>query len=547
VVIAVLRRLVLTGPLVVLLAGAAQASAASVSAPPSGAQDVLTYHDDSGRTGWNSNERVLTTANVRPRAFGRLHDVAVDGRVDAQPLIVTKQTIAGGGVHDVAYVATENDSVYAIDANDGTVLWMRNLGAPVPDSYKDGDDNVYPVVGILGTPVIDRSRNAIYLVADTLVGTVDSYMVHALSLDAGADLVKPVTVAITAPLGDGKTWTFGSRYQLQRAGLAADGTSLYVPFGSNSDIDPDKARGTIVRYDKRTLARLDVAVTDRLDERREAFYLSSIWQSGYAPALDTSGDMFVSTGNSNPDLRSFDPAYNHPEGVLKISNDLTTLLSSFTPSNYFTLDEDNSDVGSGGTMVVPAQAGAYPNLVVAGGKDGRAFLLNGDNLGGYTRGGPDKVLDIVDQGGCWCGPAYFVGSDGVPRVVTGGSNGVIAWRISTAGRTPALMLDSTTGSSAVQGLPDNGGVIPAISSNGTEAGTAVAWYVRRPQTTSNGAKGTPVTLYAYDAMNLSRQLYFATAGSWRHAANSNANLVPTIANGKVYVASEKRLEIFGLR
>jgi hypothetical protein len=546
VVTSLLRRLVLTGPLLALLAGAAQVSAASV-APAVAAQDVLTYHGDSGRTGWNANERILTTSSVRPHAFGRLHDVPVDGRVDAQPLVVTKQAIAGGGVHDVVYVATENDSVYAIDANDGTVLWMRNLGTPVPDSDKDGDDNVYPVVGILGTPVIDRSRNAIYLVADTLDGTVDNYVVHALSLDAGADKVQPVTVAISAPLGDGRTWTFGPRYQLQRSGLAADGTSLYVPFGSNSDIDPDKARGTIVRYDKRTLARLDVAITDRLDERREAFYLSSIWQSGYAPALDASGNLFVSTGNSNPDVRSFNPAFNHPEGVLKISPDLKTLLSSFTPSNYFTLDEDNSDVGSGGTMVVPDQPGAHPHLVVAGGKDGRAFLLDGDNLGGYTHGGPDDVLDVVSQGSCWCGPAYFVGSDGLPRVVTGGSNGVIAWRISTADRTPALMLDSTTGSSAVQGLPDDGGVIPAISSNGTEAGTAIAWYVRRPQTTSNAEPGTPVTLYAYDAMNLSRQLYFATAGSWRHAANSNANLVPTIANGKVYVASEKRLEIFGLR
>ncbi len=117
----------------------------------------------------------------------------------------------------------------------------------------------------------------------------------------------------------------------------------------------------------------------------------------------------------------------------------------------------------------------------------------------------------------------------------------------TGDQAPALMLDSTTGSSAVQGLPDDGGVIPAISSNGTAAGTAVAWYVRRPETTSDKEPGTPVTLYAYDAMNLSRQLFFETAGTWRHAANSNANLVPTIANGKVYVASEKRLEIFGLR
>ncbi len=251
------RRLVLTGALAALLAVTGQASFASALPAGNREQDVLTYHGDSARTGWNQNEHILTTSNVRHGAFGRLHAVRLDGRVDAQPLVVAKQAIAGAGVHNVVYVATENDSVYAVDAGDGSVLWTRSLGTPVPDSYKDGDDNVYPVVGILGTPVIDRARGDLYVVADTLVGTTDAYVVHALALTSGQDEVAPVTVAISAPLSNGQTWTFSPRYQLQRSGLAADGTSLYVPFGSNSDIDPDKARGTIVRYDKRTLARLE--------------------------------------------------------------------------------------------------------------------------------------------------------------------------------------------------------------------------------------------------------------------------------------------------
>ncbi len=512
----------------------------------SAAQDVLTYHGDSARTGWNANERVLTTSNVRQSAFGLLHTVHVDGRVDAQPLVVTRQRIARAGMHDVVYVATENDSVYAIDADSGAILWTRSLGAPVPDSVKDGDDNVYPVVGILGTPVIDRSREALFVVADTLEAGMDTFTIHSLGLRSGADLVKPVVVAISAELSNGTTWTFDPRYQLQRPGLAAAGGSVYVAFGSNGDIDPTKSRGAIVRYDEGTLARLDVAVTNRLAERREAYYLSSIWQSGYAPAVDANGDLLLSTGNSNPDRHTYAGPYNHPEGVLKISSDLSTLLTSFTPSNYFTLDEDDADVGSGGTLVVPDQPGKYPHLVVAGGKDGRTFLLNGDDLGGYTKGGPDRVLAEADEGNCWCGPGYFVGSDAAPRVVTGGSSGVTAWKLLTGNQAPVLALDSTTGSAAVQGLPDDGGVIPSISSNGTTAGTAIAWYVRRPETSSDSEPGTPVTLYAYDAMNLTRQLYFAKAGTWRHAYNSNANLVPTVANGKVYVASEKRLEIFGL-
>jgi outer membrane protein assembly factor BamB len=507
---------------------------------------VLTYHNDSGRTGWNPNERVLTTSNVRASSFGLLHTVHLDGRVDAQPLIVTRQPIARGRLHDVAYVATEQNSVYAIDANSGAVLWSRNLGTPVPDSVKDGDDNVYPVVGILGTPVIDRSRGALFVVADSLEGSADTFTLHALALRTGLDVTAPTVVTVSAPLSNGATWTFDPRFQLQRAGLAASAGSVYVPFGSNGDIDYTKARGTIVRYDEGTLARLDAAVTNRLAERREAYYLSSIWQSGYAPAVDPEGNLLLSTGNSNPDRRTYAGSYNHPEGVLKISADLSTLLTSFTPSDYFTLDEDDSDVGSGGTLVVPDQPGKYPHLVVAGGKDGRTFLLDGDDLGGYTKGGPDRVLAEAEEGGCWCGPAYFVGDDAVPRIVTGGSEGVTAWKLVTGEQRPALALDSTTGSAAVEGLPDDGGVIPSISSDGTTAGTAIAWFVRRPQTTSDSEPGTPVTLYAYDAMNLSRQLFFAKAGTWRHAYNSNANLVPTIANGKVYVASEKRLEIFGL-
>jgi hypothetical protein len=461
--------------------------------------------------------------------------------------VVSGQSIRGAGTRDVAYVVTENDSIYAVEATTGAMLWTRNVGPTVPDGYKDGDDNVYPVVGILGTPAIDTSRGALFVVADALVGSVDTFVLHAIALQDGSDLTPPVPIGLSAPLRNGAIWTFTAQFQLQRAGLALTNTSVYVPFGSNGDIDYQKARGVLARYDSSTLQGLDIALTDGLAERRDAYYLSSIWQSGFAPAVDGAGDIVLSTGNSNPDRPSFNPGYNHPEGVLKISGDLTALLSSFTPSNYFTLDEDDADVGSGGTMVLPDQPGAYPHLVVAGGKDGRVFLLDGDDLGGYTKNGPDKVLTEVDGGSCWCGPAYFVGSDGVARVVTGGNDGVTSWRLSTGSGLPTLTLDSTTGSTVVQGLPDDGGVIPTISSNGGAAGTAIAWFVRRPQTTSDREPGTPVTLYAYDAMNLSRQLFFAKAGAWRHAYNSNANLVPTVANGRVYVASERRLEIFGLR
>jgi hypothetical protein len=228
-----------------------------------------------------------------------------------------------------------------------------------------------------------------------------------------------------------------------------------------------------------------------------------------------------------------------------LSPDLNSLVDSFTPSNYFQLDQADLDLGSAGMILLPDQPGSIPHLAVGGSKDGRAFLLNRDNLGGYTPSGPDKVVQTVAQGNCWCGPAYFVGSDGKPYVLTGGGNGVTSWQLQTS---PSVQLikKTSTGPSPADGLPDDGGTIPVISSNGTTAGTALVWFIQKPQSSSDSDPGTPITLMAYDASNLATQLFSAPAGTWTHAVNSNANVVPTVANGKVYVASNRRLQIFGL-
>jgi len=510
-------------------------------------QDVLTYHGDSLRTGWFSAETQLTASNVNPQSFGLLETVTLDGRVDAEPLYVTEQSIAGQGIHNVVYVATEYDSVYAIDADSGSILWQRSFGAPVPYTYKDYDDNVYPVMGVLSTPVIDRTvgaAGAMYVVADTFNGTVDTFRLHCISLSNGNDLVTPAVISFTGTLSDGTTWTFNPKDQLQRPGLLESNNTIYVAFGSNGDSVPAQSRGTILRYNAKTLVQLTGDLTDSLDETDSPYYLSSIWQSGYAPAADSLGDVYFSTGNSSPSTPSFSKSWNRPESIVRLSGDLKVMISSFTPSNYFQLDGGDTDVGSGGTMVLPDQPGSVPHLAVAGGKDGRAFLLNRDKMGGYTPGGPDQVLQSVSMGNCFCGPAYFVGSDGAPRVVTGGGNGVITWLLQTAPSTQ-LMQEFSTGPNPVNGLPDNGGVIPVISSNGTTPGTAIVWFVQRPATSANQNPGMPVTLMAYSAAGL-QQLVSFPAGTWRHAVNSNANLVPTVANGKVYVASNGQLQIFGL-
>jgi len=518
---------------------------ASDNASPNSPQDVITYHGDNNRSGWFSSESLLTVANVSSGRFGLLHIISLDGRVDAEPLFVSGQTIQGQGVHDVVYVATEANSVYAIDAISGAILWHVNYGIPVTDQFKNYDDNVFPVIGILGTPVIDRTLGNLYFVSDTLGSPNDIFTLHAVSLSTGHDAVRPAVIQYSTMLSDGTQWMFNPHYHLQRAGLLEANGSIYVTFGSNGDIVPTQSRGTILRYDAATLTPLTGDITDKLHESSQPFYLSSIWQSGYGIAADANGSIFFSTGNSNPSYPSYDASFNRPDSMVRLSADLMTLVDSFTTYNYFSLDQVDADVGSGGMLLLPDQAGPIPHLAIAGGKDGRAFLINRDHMGGYTDGGPDNVVQTINMGGCWCGPSYFVGSDGATHILTGGGNGVTSWKLQTS---PSVQLieESTTGTGPVQGLPDNGGTIPVVSSNGATTGTGIVWFVQRPSQSSDMNPGTPVTLHAYNAANLQQSLFSALGGTWTHAVNSNANLVPTVAKGHVYVTSNMQLRIFGL-
>jgi hypothetical protein len=508
------------------------------------AQDVLTYHGDTLRTGWFSSETQLTTSNVNAKSFGLLHTVVLDGRVDAEPLYVSQLAFNGKKARNFVFVVTENNSLYRIDADKGTIVGHRKLGRAVPYQYKNYDDNVFPVMGILGTPVIDRAAGIIYLVSDTYNGKVDIFHLHAISITTIKDLVAPIVIKFGATLADGSTWTFNPKYHLQRPGLLEANGSIYVAFGSNGDTQPDQSRGSILRFDATSLAFLGSDVTNTLRLNTNPYYLSSIWQSGFGIASDSNGDIYFSTGNSDPYTPSYSTSFNRPDSVVHLTGDLTALVDSFTPSDYFQLDQGDTDLGSGGAMLLPDQPGSTPHLLVAGGKDGRTFLLNRDNLGGYTENGPDNVLQAVNQGECWCGPAYFVGSDGNPYVITGGGNGITSWKLTA----PAAQLIQQTSApwSVTDGLPDYGGAIPVVSSNGTTAGTAIAWLVQRPSSSSDSNPGTPVTLQAFDASNLGTQLISLPAGTWTHAVNSNADLVPTVANGKVYVASNMQLQIFGL-
>jgi hypothetical protein len=504
--------------------------------PVPATEAVTTYHYDNYRTGWNQNENVLNPTNVASSAFGLLQTVRLDSQVDAQPLVVPGVNITAGnyaGTHDVVYVVTENNTVYAIDAESGTVLLSPNFGAPV--NYPTGCLN--PSIGIHSTPVIDLSSDIMYVMVYTNQAAGPTYYLHALDLGSLTDTVTPELVAASHVLSDGSTFNFNATYQRQRPALLLANGNVYAGFGAFCE--NALSRGWLLGWQTGTLTPLAAAeVTDTQATDTDNFFASSIWMSGYGLAADDSGNVLFVTGNSDFSGTTYDGVTNIQESVVKEAPDLSSVLDLFTPSNWSSMDKGDRDFGSGGVMVLPDQAGALPHLAVAAGKDGRMFLMNEDSLGGYSAHS-NNVLGVEQIGYCWCGQSYYVDpTDLAPRVVTSGGANVEVWELQT---TPsiALTLESS-------GAITSGGQDPGFFTSISSAGTAnpIIWALSRPVSSSQ----TAVTLYAFNpdsggsALSL---LFQGAAGSWPNLGN-NANLVPVVANGEVFVASNQQLQIFGL-
>jgi hypothetical protein len=513
-------------------AAAAEAAASRLTAKPIA---VTTYHYDELRTGWNKQESVLS-ASAFPASFGVLSTVALDDQVDAQPLLVPGETIVGG-VHDVLYVVTENNSVYAIDAASGQILLQRNLGAAVPTPLGCGNNG--PNVGITSTPVIDLSRQRIYLIA-YVNGATPYYEVHALNLRTLVDAVPPVTVAATHTLTDGSTFTFNATYQRQRPALLELTGVIYAGFGSFCDFQANHSRGWVLGWSAHNLASVagsqlnDTQATSATD-----FFLSSVWMSGFGLASN-GRTIFFSTGNSDcnfyvspeacPPQSTYDGVTNIQESVIGLQPDLTTRTGVFTPSNVFEMDIDDADLGASGVMLLPTQTNGS-DLASIVSKDGRLFLLNQASLG--------TALDVQQLGnGCWCGTTYYRGHDGIGRVVS--AAGVLqTWQVALT-PSPHWVAESTT--STIPQSEQDPGFFTVVSSNERTAGSMIIWAVGRPSSTTTG-----LTLYAFSATPSAGTLallYSAPAGQWPNLGG-NADTVPLVANGRVYVAAYKTLTIFG--
>ena len=460
--------------------------------------------------------------------------------MDAQPLVVPGVIITAGnsqGKHDVVYVATEGNTIYAIDTHTRSVLLSPNFGTPVSNPL--GCNNNGPNVGINSTPVIDTNSNTLYVMIYTQDAQGPAFRLHALDLGSLTDKVTPQVVTASHTLTNGTTFNFNAKYQRQRPGLLLANGNIYAGFGSFCDFSANLSRGWLLGWTAGSLAPFPAnQILDQQATSPDHFFLSSIWMSGYAPSTDDAGNVLFVTGNSDYSGNTYDGITNIQESVVKVSPTLTTVVSLFTPSDQSELDQVDEDFGSGGVMVLPDQPGSTPHLAVAAGKEGNMFVMNEDNLGGYS---PTKnnVLGTYAVGGCWCGQSYFVDpSDGLGRVVSSGGTVVKVWKVQTS---PKVALKKVAVSPGVGGSQDPG-FFTTISSNGNA--NPIIWALSRPPNTGKA----PIHLFAFDpesGKSSMKELFKAIAGAWPNLGG-NANLVPVVANGLVFVASNKQLQVFGL-
>jgi len=367
------------------------------------AADVLTWHNDLARTGQNLAETVLTPANVNSTSFGKLFVVSVDGQVYAQPLIVSGLSIPGQGVHDVLYVATEHDSVYAFDANNGALLWQASMvlpGETPSDSINCAD--LAPELGVTATPVIDRASGAngtIYVVAMSKDGSGHYFQrLHALDLTSGAEeFGGPTTITATFPgIGDnsdGVNVIFDPVQFQDRAGLVLSGGIIYTTWASHCDHRP--YTGWVIGYDEATLAQVRVLnLTPNGNE-------GSVWMSGAAPAVDANGFIYVTTGNgtfeTTLNANGFPNQGDFGNCFLKLSpqNNTLKVADYWTMFNNLLLTDNDVDLGSGGPVVLPDMTdsnGKVRHLVVGAGKDFNIYIVDRDNMGKF---GPVPTVRFI--------------------------------------------------------------------------------------------------------------------------------------------------------
>ncbi len=509
-----------------LVSGGTVSPAVSVSVTDLSA--VFTHHNDNARTGANLKEYALTPATVSSATFGKLFSCPLDapGYVYAEPLYVANLAMNDGKTHNVVFLATESDWVYAYDADSSSCqqLWKKNLLGPgettVPSADTGELKDLTPEIGITSTPVIDADSGLVYVCAKSKSpSSVYFHRLHALSLSSGTESVGPVE--ITANL-------FVPLVHLQRPALTLYNGTVYVAFGSHGD--NNSYQGWLMAYDSTTLTqKFAWSTTDATGGNEGA-----IWQSGGGVAVDSSGNLYVETANGTFDADS--GGINYADSVVKLTAN-GTVLDYFTPFNQSLLAINDIDLGSAGAIVLPDSVGspANPHLLVATGKTGLLYLLDQSNLGKYNSVLSQDLQEVSVLPntsdflqGIFCPPAYWNGNIYVAAVADALKQFTIA--SGTISSTPQ---------SLSAGIYNNRGSVPAVSANGTSGGIVWALDISAYPTGS-------AILNAYDATNLGSLLYSSPASGTGAAGLAIKFAVPTVANGKVYVGSQGQFDVFGL-
>ncbi|MGB8541649.1 MAG: Ig-like domain-containing protein [Candidatus Acidiferrales bacterium] len=520
----------------------------------SGFAGVFTQHNDIGRTGQNLSESILTQSNVNTASFGKLFSQAVDGFIYAQPLYVPNVSIAGS-THNVIYVATEGDSVYAFDADSNTgtnggLLWHASLidtahgaasGATTVNIQQDlnsGCTDLVPQVGITSTPVIDPSSGTMYVEAKSKENGNYIHRLHALDITTGAEK-SPGPVQITATVsgnGDGgSTVSLDGLHHLNRVGLLLLNGTIYIGYASHCDITP--YHGWLLAYDAGTFTQTSLLVTTPNGG------LGGFWMSGAGVAADSNTNIFIASGNGDFDTVNV-PAQELGDTIMKVfytNSSRMSLLDYFTPYNQSTLDDGDTDVGSGGVLLLPDQPGGVTHELVEAGKEGTIYVINRDQMTagnlhycqtGCNNGDPQITQEIQNQiNGLWSTPAYFNGT----VYFCGAGDNLRAFPLSSG----LLSTSPSETSGHSFGFP---GCTPVASANGNTNG--IIWAV---DTSTYGVAAPslgPAVLYAYQAGTLNMLWNSSQTGN-DTAGDAVKFAVPTIANGKVYLGTQTELDVYG--
>lgn len=498
---------------------------------------------DTTRQGVNSKEYALMTANVTSATFGKLFSCPVDEYVSAEPLYLANLMISGK-MHNVVFVATENDSLYAFDADTNTApctpLWQRSLvpaGESAVTASNISNKSAGSVIGITGTPVIDPVSGTLYVVAETVNAGSYIHRLYAITITTGANSVSPRVIAASVPGsgsgGNGTTLSFDPLRSFQRPGLLLLNGNVYIAWGSNDDTPT--YHGWIMAYTASNLQQM-AAISVTPDGSASHGLEGGVWMTGAAPSADSSGNIYISVGNGTFDdttnaVPPVAPNDDFGDSVLKLTGVLA-ISDFFTPTNQATLDADDLDVGSSGVVLLPDLAGSSPTrLMFCGGKDGYIYLMNRDSLGEFRSSNSGvvqyfKLSADTTRSGFRSTPAFFSNT-----LYGAGKNDPLM----AVSFNPATRQLATTPSFISNEHYASHGTTPSVSAQG--ATNAIVWTIDYGHSNA--------ILRAYDATNLTK-LYDSSQQGSRDTAGAPASFsVPTVANGKVYVGTQTELDVYG--